>query len=142
MIYISFEERTGWRDTDRISQRHRMYGVSVPCCDLDFPLMEYTKAQTVALIEYKHEFANKVERNNPSIRALTDLGNKANIPVYVARYKDDFSSYDVMALNDLGVKKLGHTSLVLTENDYVRFLHYLRGNTTPDDVIENLKREV
>ena len=54
------KERTGWRD-ERISQRHRLWGVECQAIDLDFLLVEYRSEyddiRPVAIIEYKHECA-------------------------------------------------------------------------------------
>lgn len=139
---MSMYERTGWRDTDRISQRHRMFGYNVPACDLDFPLIEYDKAKAAALIEYKHERAEAVYLNNPSIRALSDLGSRASIPAFVVRYKDDFSKYKVTAINDIGREILQTECKVMYEADYIRFLYRLRGNEAPERVIDNINKTV
>lgn len=139
---MSMYERTGWRDNERISQRHRMFGYNAPACDLDFPLIEYDKGQATALIEYKHERAAEVYLNNPSIRALSDLGSKAGIPAFVVRYKDDFSKYKVSAINDQGKEILQRDTKVMYEADYVRFLYRLRGYEAPEQLIENIKKTV
>ena len=140
---MSMNERTGWRDTERISQRHRMFGYNAPACDLDFPLIEYDRAEATALIEYKHEAAAPVFMNNSSIRALADLGTRANIPAFVVRYKDDFSKYKVIPINEQGKDFLQRDYQVMFEADYIRFLYRLRGyDDAPERVIENISKTV
>ena len=140
---MSMYERTGWRDTERISKRHRMFGYNAPAVDLDFPLVEYDRAEVKALVEYKHEEAAPVFLNNPSIRALADLGTKAGIPAFVVRYKDNFSKYKVTAINELAVSILHKECKVMFEADYIRFLYQLRGyNDVPERVIRNINKTV
>ena len=88
---VTSTERTGWRD-ERISLRHRQWGDDCPAMDLDFLMLEYDRGKAVAVVEYKHERAAPLRTGHPSLRALTDLGDRAGLPVFVTRYSDDFTS--------------------------------------------------
>ncbi len=139
---MSSYERTGWRDTERLSERHRMYGVNVPCCDLDFPLVEYDKGKAVALIEYKHQKAQTVNMNNPSIRALSDLATRSEIPAFVVRYSDNFSTYRITAINTIAEDMIKRSTIDCTEREYIKFLYWLRGYKVPEDVLTNIDKKI
>ena len=79
------QERTGWRDL-RLSQRHRRWGWDCPAVDLDFLFLEYDRGKAVALVEYKHEQAAPQYASHPTYQAMIDLGNRASVPVFAARY--------------------------------------------------------
>ena len=122
-------ERTGWRD-ERISQRHRRWGWDCPGVDLDFVFLEYDRGKAVAIVEYKHECAPPQHKTTPTYQALIDLGNRAGIPVFCARYADDFSWWKITSLNDLSVNLLPCRP-EFSEMEWVRFLYRLRGYDPP-----------
>lgn len=122
---MSRQERTGWRD-QRISERHRSWGLSLPAQDLDFVLIEYDKFIPKALIEYKHEDATPQSIDSPQCKVLQNLGNLAGLPSYGVRYTDDFSSFAVVPLNDIA--KSIQPRCIMNEQEYIAFLHKLRGH--------------
>jgi len=125
---MSDRERTGWRD-EAISTRHRAWGYNLPAVDVDFVLLEYDRAQPVALIEYKHEASAEVRASMPSYQALISLGNRAALPVFCVRYADDFAWFSVVPLN--AQARLGWERTTMTEAQYVAFLYALRHRQAP-----------
>ena len=133
-------ERTGWRDA-ALSEEHRKFGWNCPAVDLDFLLLEYDRGTPSALIEYKNEHAKPQYASNPSYQALSELGKRADIPTFVCRYKDDFSIWTVIPLNDVAKEHLPKRK-EMNEPDYVRFLYRLRGRECPQSVIDKLGVEI
>jgi len=128
-------ERTGWRDLG-LSERHRRWGWNCPAVDLDFLFLEYDRGQPVALIEYKHENAAPQYASHPTYQALINLGTRANVPVFAARYKSDFSKWTLIPLNGVA-KTIQATRICLTEREFVTFLYLLRGYALPDSVFDD-----
>lgn len=126
------EERTGWRD-EELSQRHRRWGFHCPALDVDLLFLEYDQGKATALVEYKHEHAGPVCSGHPTYLALVDLGNRAGIPVFCVRYADDFSWWKVCPLNAAARERLEKPN-TMTEEEWVRFLYYLRGRAIPSDL--------
>tara|TARA_Y100000310_G_C20226652_1_gene598271 strand:- start:118 stop:537 length:420 start_codon:yes stop_codon:yes gene_type:complete len=127
-------ERTGWRDLS-LSERHRKWGWDCPAVDLDFLFLEYDKGQPVAIVEYKHERASPQYACHPTYQAMINLGTRADIPVFAARYKDDFSSWNIIPLNNIAKEWLPNR-VVMNEREWVTFLYKLRGYIPPDDLFE------
>ena len=123
------EERTGWRDL-RLSQRHRRWGWDCPAVDLDFLFLEYDRGKAVALVEYKHENSKPQYRTHPTYQAMIDLGNRAGVPVFGARYADDFSWWKVTPLNSFAKTWIAK-QVVLSEEEWVTFLYRIRGYELP-----------
>jgi hypothetical protein len=128
-------ERTGWRD-EALSRKHREWGWDCPAVDLDFILVEYDQGLPVAVIEYKHENAKPVSLTHPSYMALAILGERADLPIFVVRYADDFSWWEVQAINTVATAILS-TLRRVSESQYVKFLHWLRGRTWEVDQTRN-----
>lgn len=84
------QERTGWRDS-QLSERHHKWGLAVPPVDLDFLLIEYDKGRRSALFGYKSEFATPLFPSYPIYSALSQLGERAGLPVFAVRYAQNFS---------------------------------------------------
>ncbi len=133
---MSQEERTGWRDAG-LSARHRSWGWDCPAVDIDFLLVEYDLGKPIALIEYKNEHATPQQKTHPSFNALIELGNRASIPVFACRYKDDFSNFRVIPLNDFS-KEYVPKRITLTELEYVNLLYKLRGRKMPEELSKKL----
>jgi len=133
---VSQEERTGWRDAG-LSARHRSWGWDCPAVDIDFLLVEYDLGKPIALIEYKNEHATPQQKTHPSFNALIELGNRASIPVFACRYKDDFSNFRVIPLNDFS-KEYVPKRITLTELEYVNLLYKLRGRKMPEELSKKL----
>ena len=133
-------ERTGWRD-EKISRRHREWGVDCCATDLDFLLLEYSSCEggevkLSALIEYKHQNAKVQNSGAPQYKALRLLCNPANLPLFAVRYADDFSSFTVVPLNRHALKYLAEIS-TLSETEYVTLLYQLRGHKEmPKKILE------
>lgn len=127
-------ERTGWRDLS-LSERHRRWGWDCPAVDLDFLFLEYDKGQPVAIVEYKHEKAQIQHASHPTYQAMINLGERAYVPVFGVRYKDDFSQWRVTPLSEIA-KRLLPERKIMTEREWVTFLYQLRGYTPPDSLFE------
>lgn len=118
------QERTAWRD-EGISRRHRTWGWDCPCIDIDFLLIEYTHNEPVALIEYKNERATKVDFSASGYKTLIRLADMAGLPAFNVRYADDYSWFEIVALNSRGVAWV-ESYQTMTEAEYVAFLYKLR----------------
>jgi len=127
-------ERTGWRDM-ALSERHRKWGWDCPAVDLDFLFLEYDKGQPIALIEYKHEKASPQYASHPTYQAMINLGTRAGIPVFAARYRGDFSEWQVIPLNEIA-KKEQHERITMNEREWVTFLYGLRGYDPPEQLFD------
>ena len=128
------QERSGWRDL-ALSERHRRWGWDCPAVDLDFLFLEYDKGQPVAIVEYKHEKAAPQYASHPTYQAMINLGTRAGVPVFAARYTEDFSSWTVVPLNEFAKNRLPQR-VILNERDWVTFLYELRGYTPPDQLFD------
>lgn len=128
------KERTGWRDSS-LSERHRKWGWDCPALDLDFLMLEYDSGKASALVEFKNEHAATQHTAHPSYRALSDLGTRAHIPVFAARYADDFSWFKVVPLNELAAEYLKAIPQEMTEKEWVELLYKTRNRNTPEEVI-------
>nr|MBC8360907.1 hypothetical protein [Candidatus Desulfatibia profunda] len=127
-------ERTGWRDL-ALSERHRKWGWDCPAIDLDFLFLEYDKGQPVAIVEYKHERAAPQYASHPTYQAMINLGTRAGIPVFCARYKSDFSSWIIISLNNYAHSWLPERT-EMTEREWVTFLYKIRGYIPPEGLFE------
>ncbi|MDO8669949.1 MAG: hypothetical protein Q7O66_00780 [Dehalococcoidia bacterium] len=127
-------ERSGWRDL-RLSERHRRWGWDCPAVDLDFLFLEYDKGQPVAIVEYKHERALPQRASHPTYQAMINLGTRAGVPVFAARYKDDFTEWLVIPLNAIAREKLPERQ-TMNEREWVTFLYELRGYTPPEELFD------
>jgi len=134
------KERSGWRDL-ALSERHRMWGWDCPAVDLDFLFLEYDKGQPVAIVEYKHENAAPQFASHPTYQAIINLGTRAGVPVFAARYKQDFSKWIIVPLNGIARDKLPKRKN-MTERQWITFLYELRGYTPPSQLFEDLKIEI
>ena len=117
-------ERTGWRD-EGISRRHREWGLDCPAIDIDFLLIEYNYGKAMALVEYKHENATPQYPTHPSYKALIDLGDRAGIPVFAARYANDYSWFKVTSLNEYAKSYIPECE-TMAEDEWVVLLKRVR----------------
>lgn len=129
-------ERTGWRDLE-LSQRHRQWGWNCPAVDLDFLFLEYDNGKATAVVEYKNERAAAVNAVHPTYQALIDLGNRAQVPVFVVRYSSDFSRWLVSPMNRHAREHM-QSATAMSEAQYVAFLYRVRGRDVPSGLIEKL----
>ena len=139
-IHMTSFERTGWRD-EELSRWHRRLGVNCPAVDVDFLLVEYDHGKASALIEYKNEYASPQYASHPNYQALIDLGDRADLPVIVCRYKTDFSQWKVIPLNDKA-KSIIPQRTTLNEIEYISLLYKIRGRECPKSVIDGMKIEI
>lgn len=133
-------ERTGWRDI-HLSQRHRQWGLRLPAYDMDFILMEVDRCKAVALIEYKMELAAAQFASDPAFIALAQLGDVAQLPVFVVRYAQNFSWWKVTSLNEVA-KKMFPERQDMTEKEFVTFLYQLRGLKPPPEIFRFLETAI
>lgn len=134
------KERSGWRDLG-LSDRHRRWGWDCPAVDLDFLFLEYDKGKAVALVEYKHEKAAPQFASHPTYQAMIDLGNRASVPVFACRYKNDYSEWIVTPLNHIAKGYLPEKK-IMSEAEWVTFLYKVRGYDAPREVISGLSIEL
>ena len=127
-------ERTGWRDIG-FCLRHKMWGWDCPAVDLDWLFLEYDKGQPTAIVEYKNEHAPTQYASHPTYQAMINLGTRAGVPVFAARYTDDYLHYMVVPLNELAKAKLPERKN-MTEREWVTFLYGLRGYTPPEQLFD------
>ena len=122
-------ERTGWRDAE-LSKRHGCWGFNCPAVDLDFVMMEYNHGKPCALVEYKHKYAQQINPNHATYRALVNLADKYSdgpLPCFVAIYDPEDWSFLVVPLNDTARTYYKHCDGErLSEQRFVRSLHLLR----------------
>ena len=138
---VTMPERQGWRD-ERISRRHRLWGVETQATDIDWLVTEYRNEsgdiRPVAIVEYKNEHAPKQNLTMPQYRVLGKLATRADIPFFAVRYADDFSNLLVVPANSWA-RALIPEPRHMTEIQYVEFMYHLRGyNSIPQKVIERL----
>jgi hypothetical protein len=119
------KERTGWRDQG-ISEEHRKWGWDCPAIDIDFLVVEYDKAEPVALVEYKSEKAFVQNILHSSYVALSRLGTRAGIPFFVVTYSSGFSMWMVVPVNEIA-KAILTNKEIFTKQEYKEFLYKLRG---------------
>ena len=130
-------ERTGWRDRE-ISSRHRRWGFECPAVDVDFLLIEYHRAEPVAIVEYKHYRAARPQLSQPSYRALLALAERApKLPFLIARYWPDTWAFEVTSVNNCAQKLFGPLCR-LSERQYVTALHALRSAPVHERVLRHL----
>jgi len=140
------EEGTGWRD-EKISQRHREWGFDCPMVDIDFLVVEFYYSMPKAIIEYKSEHATvdfttltDIGMAPQSYKTLEHLANAANIPFFVVRYKDDFSSWNITPMNKHAQKYVNINEIKnLSEETYVELLYKIRGRSLPEDIKKKLR---
>lgn len=146
IMNICSKERTGWRDTEltekhqqymAYSNRHREYG-ACQCTDLDLivttdsaqagPYLEIDPARKnrcVAAIEAKHYKASETI----SISAYATIGDILVVPYFLVVYYPPQWVYDVYAISHFAESYLPHQGTLMSEKEYVEFLHRLRGWT-------------
>lgn len=125
-------ERTYWRD-GHLSQRHRMWGLAVPAVDVDFLLIEYDRGRPSAIIEYKGEHAPAQFPSHPSYLALSNLGDRADLPVFAVRYAQNFSWWKITPLNKVA-KLLVPERVEMSEREFVTWLYNIRGLKPPAEI--------
>ena len=133
-------ERTGWRDAE-LSARHRRWGYDCPAVDIDFLMIEYDHGVASALVEYKNEHAAPQYASHPTYQAMINLGDRAQLPVFAVRYKDDFSEWRVVPLNNCAKEILPDTE-TMSEDEWVQLLYRLRGYDAPQSVLDGLRVEI
>ena len=131
------EERTGWRD-EAISQRHReLWGFNCPAVDIDWLVIEYDLGEPVAIVEYKAHGARIPGEKDKNRRALSRLGDRAELPVFCVKYKTDWTGWCVWSWNDLARQTIPIMAL-MSELEYVSLLYQLRGRQLPPTVQEEI----
>lgn len=156
--------RNGWAGFDvTLSDRHRLYGSDIAACDLDFILIEYAYGKAAALVEYKRlKNLRSASLNSTSISALFSINDK--LPTYVIAYSDRFDfyflkrnaaggqaleqflasrnqkiEYKPVVFADEDEKFSGIKAPCLSESDYIRFLHHIRGCKLSASAIKFIK---
>lgn len=133
-------ESTGWRD-EWISRRHREYGIDVPATDVDFLLIEYDRAQPIALVEYKR--TDDFSTSDASRRTLAKLATRAGIPAIVVRYYTDGETpWKVYPLNRYARAKITSREfpVYVSESQWIEFLYWIRDRDVPDEIGQRFER--
>ena len=71
-------------------------------------------------------------RGDPTFQGMIDLGNRTGVPVIA--YSDDSSTWTAVPLNEEAKKYLPEWQ-TLTEHEWVKLLHGIRGDGAPKDVL-------
>lgn len=129
-------ERTGWRD-ERISRRHREWGYNCPAVDLDFLVAEYNTGEPVALVEYKHEAAQRANLQHPTYRALRKLCGFGQLPFMVVYYRPEPWRFLILPANPRA-DGFYEGPRSLSERDYVTSLYVLRKRVIQEHVLAKL----
>ncbi len=128
------KERTGWRD-ERISRKHREWGMEAPIIDIDFLVIELKYSIPKAIIEYKEKSAKTFTLNDWQYKALSNLSNKAELPLFNVRYyidnKEIFKGI-ITPLNKIANKYLKKQTK-MNELEYINFLYAIRDMEVPND---------
>lgn len=138
--YPASRERTGWRD-GHLSERHRKWGVALPALDIDFLMVELDRCKPVGLIEYKSEFASEQYPTHPSYLSLIQLGDRANLPVFIVRYAQNFSWFKVVPLNS-DAKRILPERVEVNERLFVTWLYNLRNLQPPKEIFQWLETAI
>ena len=128
-------EKTGWRD-EWISNRHRTWGFDCPATDIDFLMVEYSKREPMALIEYKTVGSMKYLGHKKALLdhlPVSRLATMANLPSFIVAYDQKEILFYVKSTNSIGeAKLLVDTWRVMAEKSFVDFLYHLRGICTDE----------
>ena len=127
---MSASERSGWRD-QALSERHRLWGPNLPAVDLD--LVEYDRGIPYVLIEFKCKSSEPPNLEDPNLRALRELGDRAGLPVVLAFYDSAVWNFTCYPLNGLAEEWFSQGEQ-LTEVEFVGRLYQLRGRELPIDL--------
>lgn len=139
---MTANERSGWRD-ERISARHREWGLHCPGTDLDFTLVEYNYGNPIAVVDYKlYSKPDPFKGVNPnSLRAMASLFNERGdrLPFVVCRYwPDDVKHGSAWAFEAFPMNKPARELLnpqawtALTEEQWVAGLLKIRRTAIRD----------
>lgn len=66
---------------------------------------------------------------------MIDLGTRAGVPVFAARYAGDFSWWKIVPLNNAAKTVLPERQ-TMTEREWVTFLYRLRGYAPPETLFD------
>jgi hypothetical protein len=147
------QELYGFRD-ERISRRHREYGLDCAATDIDFILLEYSvqpdgtyrrgafNAIPKALFEYKHWNADRKKSiHSASNKAVYRLAQLADLPFFMAFYDPEIWCFDVFPFGKKAEAYL-ETPLRMSEQNYVRLLYRIRMRPPKESIIKQLKDEI
>ena len=130
-------EKYGFRD-ERLSRRHRLYGVSCTMVDLDFIVIEYHLKKVVALVEYKHHRCeSSLNLEDSNYQALMDMADRADLPFFISFYHPKTWDYIVHPGNMNSFEWIT-TKTEMNEHDYVRFLYKIRYINVKQDILDKL----
>lgn len=149
----SKQEIHGFRD-ERISRRHREYGIEISATDIDFVLLEfqtkpdgtYRKGKYISvpkgLFEYKHWNADRHSAiNNASNKALYKLAEWSGLPFFIAFYDPDIWCFDVYPFGKKAESYLEKATR-MSEQNFVRLLYKIRMRPAKESIIRNLNDEI
>lgn len=125
-------------DRPALKDLHCQWGISLLVADdRSQVLVEHDiHGEPVAVVNYKSEDAPLIHIGHPLIQALSNLGDRTGLPVFVVRYADDFSWWYAQPLNDAAKHWLPQAEH-LTERQWVELLYRIRGRELPENLFEN-----
>lgn len=136
-------ETTGWRD-ESLSRRHREYGFDLPATDLDLVMVEYHHGKAMALVDYKLDSPRPtdpwpISRAKANYRAISDLGTRARVPVFVTLYPRSMEWFEADPLNDLAEAWVARRTR-MSEFAWVTLLYQMKAMPVPREVAAILRR--
>jgi|SRR3990167_586419 len=135
---MSRRERTGWRD-EALSRRHRLWGVNCPIVDIDWMVVEYENSRPKAIIDYKHHRLGSADLDDPNVRALAALANRAPpIPFMLVWYWENPWAFYVYPVNEAAQAIYLPNLRSLSERRFVESIHHLRGFVAEKRVLRRL----
>jgi hypothetical protein len=125
------------KDNTALNSYFQKWGLHCPAVGIHSLKLEYDRGQPAALVEYKHENAESILTAHPSVRALTELANRASIPFFIVRYANDFSWFYVTPCNDRALAILPEATQ-MKELEWVKLLYRCRGREFPEELSSQL----
>ncbi len=137
-------------DDMQLSARHRQWGASVPCVNVDFLAVEYSMSRAAALVDYKR-FTNPTVCRwlDGATRALVGaneqawagLATAAQLPAVIAVYWPQTWAVIAVALNAAARDVFGAWS-ALSEREWVAWLYRVRSLSLSDPSVVALLNDV
>ena len=119
---------------------HRTYGRQLYATDLDF--VEYTFSDTGAplicgFFEYKHVNGRTIAAGDTQLQIVTQIAGAAEVPSFFVRYTTTTPiTYLLYPLDTRAAISTEYKNLILSEQQFARFLYFLRDLSAPSSVYQ------